>query len=259
MDKARAGRWMDRALGAAGLLASLAALEVAVRLGAINGRIVPPPSAILERTVEIVGSGAFLLPLATTLYLLFLAYFVACAAAILLGLLMGRSAAVHDLLEPVVELLRPLPKPALLPVLILLLGLGNAMKLTIVGLAVFFPVLINTIQGVRGVDPVLINTARTFGYPRVTILYKVILPAALPMTLVGMRVSLALGLILVIVTEMIAGTGGLGFLIIDMQRSFKVLDMYSWLVILALTGYLLNAMFVRIERRATYWVAEPVI
>jgi ABC-type nitrate/sulfonate/bicarbonate transport system permease component len=84
------------------------------------------------------------------------------------------------------------------------------------------------------------------------------LPAALPMILVGMRVSLAFGLILVILTEMLAGSGGLGFLIIDMQRSFKVLDMYAWLVILALLGYLLNGAFVRLERRATYWVADTI-
>jgi ABC-type nitrate/sulfonate/bicarbonate transport system permease component len=249
---------MDRALGTAGILVSLGALELAVRLGKVNGKIIPPPTSIMQRAFEIVASGAFLMPLATTLYLLFAAYLCACAVAIFIGLLMGRFRAVHNLFEPLVELLRPLPKPALLPLLILLLGLGNTMKLTTVGLAVFFPVLINAIQGVRGVDPVLINTARTFGYGRLAILHKVILPAALPIILVGMRVSLALGLILVIITEMLAGTGGLGFLIIDMQRSFKVLDMYAWLVILALVGYVLNEAFVRMERRATYWVGARI-
>lgn len=101
----------------------------------------------------------------------------------------------------------------------------------------------------------LINTARTFGHGQSAILRKVILPASLPLILVGMRVSLSLGLILVVVTEMIAGSGGLGYLIVDMQRSFKVLDMYAWLVILAVMGFLLNAGFVRIERRATHWSA----
>lgn len=101
----------------------------------------------------------------------------------------------------------------------------------------------------------LINTARTFGHGQFAILRKVILPASLPLILVGMRVSLSLGLILVVVTEMIAGSGGLGYLIVDMQRSFKVLDMYAWLVILAVMGFLLNAGFVRIERRATHWSA----
>lgn len=235
---------------------SLGALEVAVRLGKVNGKLVPPPTAIAQRSLEIIGTGAFAAPLASTLYLLFAAYLCASAAAILIGLAMGRFPTIHNVLEPLVEVVRPLPKPALLPLLIILLGLGSAMKLTVVGLAVFFPVLINTIQGVRGVDPVLVNTARTFGYGRIAILRKVVLPASMPLILVGMRVSLALGMILVVVTEMLAGTGGLGFLIVDMQRSFKVLDMYAWLVILAVLGYVLNAGFVKMERWATFWVVE---
>src|SRR4029077_3923182 len=256
MPEGYRGRWPDRALSAAAIIVSLGALELAVHFGSVNGKIIPPPTAVLQRMWDLVSSGAVLPPLGTTLYLLFVAYVCGCGTAILLGLLMGRFRPVYNLFEPLVELLRPLPKPALLPLLILLLGLGDTMKLTTVGLAVFFPVLINTIQGARGVDPVLINAARTFGYSPLAILWKVILPAAAPMIFVGMRVSLALGLLLVVLTEMLAGTGGLGFLIVDMQRSFKVLDMYAWLVILAVLGFALNATFVRIEHWAIYWVVE---
>jgi ABC-type nitrate/sulfonate/bicarbonate transport system permease component len=190
-----------------------------------------------------------------TLYLLFVAYFVACAVAVALGLLMGRFEPIHNLFEPVVESLRPLPKAALLPPLMMLLGLGDAMKLAVVGLAVLFPVLINTVQGVRGVDPVLINTARTFGHSRSRILRNVILPASLPLILAGMRVGLGLGLILVTTAEMMAGTGGVGYLIIDMQRSFRVQNMYAWIVILAVLGYALNALFLKLELRATHWAS----
>jgi ABC-type nitrate/sulfonate/bicarbonate transport system permease component len=246
-------KWFNRALGAGVVLLLLALLEVAVRAGKVNAMLVPPPSAIAQRTYDIIASGTFLQPLAQTLYLLFTAYFAASALAILLGLLMGRFAAVYNLFEPVVEALRPLPKVALLPPLIMLLGLGHSMKLTIVGLAVFFPVLINTIQGVRGVDPVLINTARTFGYGRLAILRKVILPASMPLILAGMRVSLALGLILVTTAEMMAGTGGLGYLILDMQRSFRVQNMYAWLVILAVLGYALNRLFLKLEHQTIHW------
>jgi ABC-type nitrate/sulfonate/bicarbonate transport system permease component len=246
-------KWFNRALGAGVVLLLLALLELAVRAGKVNAMLVPPPSAIAQRTYDIIASGTFLQPLAQTLYLLFTAYFAASALAILLGLLMGRFAAVYNLFEPVVEALRPLPKVALLPPLIMLLGLGHSMKLTIVGLAVFFPVLINTIQGVRGVDPVLINTARTFGYGRLAILRKVILPASMPLILAGMRVSLALGLILVTTAEMMAGTGGLGYLILDMQRSFRVQNMYAWLVILAVLGYALNRLFLKLEHQTIHW------
>ncbi len=151
------------------------------------------------------------------------------------------------------EAIRPLPKPALLPPLILFLGIGDTMKLVIVGLAVFFPVLINTVQGVRGVDPLLINTARTFGISPARILWSVVLPAALPFIITGMRISLGLGLILVVVAEMLAGTGGIGYLIVDMQRSFQVTSMYAWLVILAVLGFLLNLAFEELERRLLFW------
>ena len=243
----------DRLIGAGALLLVLVLLEFMVRLGKINAMLVPAPSTIAQRTLEIIASGAFVKPLVATLYLLFTAYFSASILAIAVGLLMGRFIPIYNLLEPLVESLRPLPKPALLPPLILLLGLGDAMKLAIVGLAVFFPVLINTVQGVRGIDPVLINTARTFGHSRLAILRKVILPASLPFILAGMRISLGLGLILVVIAEMLAGTGGLGYLILDMQRSFRVLNMYAWLVILAVLGYLLNALFVKLEQRAIHW------
>ena len=256
MASARAPAW-HRALGPGLILALLCALELAVRSGKVNAALTPAPLTVAQRIGEILASGAFVEPLAATLRLLFIAYFAACAAAILAGLLMGRFPAVYNLLEPLTEVLRPLPKPALLPPLILFLGLGDAMKIAVVGLAVFFPVLINTVQGVRGVDRVLVDTARTFGHGRRAILARVILPASLPLILAGMRVSLALGLILVVIAEMLAGTGGLGYLILDMQRRFQVKEMYAWLVILAVLGYALNAIFLEVERRAIRWARAP--
>jgi ABC-type nitrate/sulfonate/bicarbonate transport system permease component len=166
---------------------------------------------------------------------------------------MGRLKPVHDLLEPLLEMLRPLPKVALLPPLMLLLGLGIGFKVTIVALGVFFPVVVNTIQGARGVDRTLVDCARTFGRGSGALLWRVILPAAAPMILAGMRVGLGLALILVVLAEMLAGTGGLGYLIVDMQRSFRIVDMYAWLVLLALLGYALNAVFVALERRFVVW------
>jgi ABC-type nitrate/sulfonate/bicarbonate transport system permease component len=250
-QKRAGGRW----LGVAVVVSLLLVVELGVRLGAFNAALVPPPTDVALRIADIVATGAFVEPLAATLYLLFIAYFGASALAIVLGLLMGRFRAIYNLFEPLVELLRPLPKPALLPPLILFLGLGDLMKSVVVGLAVLFPVLINTIQGVQGVDPVLINTARTFGYGRLAVLRKVILPAALPLIFAGLRVSLALGLILVVIAEMLAGTGGLGYLILDMQRTFRVQNMYAWLAILAVLGYALNALFLALEHRLIHWAA----
>jgi ABC-type nitrate/sulfonate/bicarbonate transport system permease component len=252
---ARALRWHapERWLGAATVALLIGLLEAAVRTGAVNRALVPAPSTVAHKLGTLVAGGEVLGPLGETLALLALAYTAACALAVAVGLLMGRFAVVHGLLEPLVEVLRPLPKPALLPPLILFLGLGMSMKLAIIGLGVFFPVLVNTVQGVRGTEPVLLDMARTFGHGRARTLFTVVLPAALPMVLAGMRVSLGLGLVLVVIAEMMAGTGGVGYLILDMQRSFRVPEMYAWTVILAVLGWGLNAVFVRLERRVTHW------
>lgn len=250
MSRAGAPQWWRAWLGPAVLAALVLLLELATRIGWVNAVLVPPPSSVAQRIVAVVAGGSVFAPLGRTLYLLALAYAIGCTLAIALGIAMGRSRRVHGLLEPLVEVLRPLPKPALLPPLMLFLGLGDTMKITAVSLGVFFPVLINTIQGVRGVDPVLVDVARTLQHPRLAVLWKVVLPSAMPLVLAGMRIALGIALVLVVIAEMMAGTGGIGYLIIDLQRSFRIVDMYAWVVILAVLGYALNALFVRIERHA---------
>ena len=248
-----AGQRLNAWLGPGVLLSLVLLLEFATRAGWVNAVLVPPPSAVAQRVFSVVRAGSVFEPLGRTLYLLAVAYAIGCLLAIGTGVLMGRVRRVHGLLEPLVEVLRPLPKPALLPPLMLFLGLGDTMKITAVALGVFFPVLINTIQGVRGVDPVMVDVARTFQHSRSAVLWKVVLPAAMPLVLAGMRIALGIALVLVVIAEMMAGTGGIGYLIIDLQRSFRIVDMYAWVVILALLGYALNEVFLRIERRAIHW------
>lgn len=246
-------RIAGRATGIVLVAGALAALQLAVDSGAVRRVLVPSPSDVFGTLGVILTQGKLWEPLAHTLYLLAAAYVASSLAAILFGLFMGRSNAVYNAFEPLFEVIRPLPKPALLPPLILFLGLGDSMKIVIVSLAVFFPVLINTVQGVRGVDPVLVDTARTLGHGNGAILRKIVLPASLPFIFAGLRISLGLGLIVVVVAEMLAGTGGIGYLVLDMQRTFRVRDMYAWLVILACLGYGLNAIFVSIERHVVHW------
>jgi ABC-type nitrate/sulfonate/bicarbonate transport system permease component len=240
-------------------LAVLLCLEIAARSDAVNPTFLPPPSAILATFWGIVVSGSFAAPLAQTLLFLFVGYGAGCAAAICLGILMGSSRPIYNLLEPLIELLRPLPKPALLPALILFLGLGAKMEITIVALGCFFPVLINTLQGVRAVEPTMINTARTFGHGTVAIWRRILLPASAPYILAGMRISLGLGIILVVTAEMIAGSGGLGDAILSAQRTFLVKESYAWLVVLALLGLALTWLFSWIERRVAFWNAPQAM
>jgi ABC-type nitrate/sulfonate/bicarbonate transport system permease component len=249
-------RRLGRALpGLAFILALLALLEVAGRLAWVDRSFVPVPSAVAAHTFTVFATGSVFRPLLATLALLFSGYFIGCVAAVVLGLLMGNYRTLYNLFEPLTELLRPMPKVTLLPVLILFLGLGATMKVTIVALAAFFPVLINTVQGVRAVDPVLTDMARTFGHSSFSILRRILLPAAAPYVLGGMRVSLGISLVVVIIAEMLSGSGGLGDVILEAQRRFLVVDSYTWLVVVAALGFALNELFLWVERRTTFWVA----
>jgi ABC-type nitrate/sulfonate/bicarbonate transport system permease component len=138
----------------------------------------------------------------------------------------------------------------------LCLGFGAPMMITAVALASFFPVLINTIQGVRGTDSVLIATGRTFGLGRTAITFKIILPAAMPYIFAGMRVAVGLALLMTILTEMLAGNSGLGYLVLENQRSFRIREMYAWLVILAIVGLLINIAMAKVERRWVPWLDQ---
>jgi ABC-type nitrate/sulfonate/bicarbonate transport system permease component len=231
----------------------IALLEVAARAGWVNKVFSPFPSEIAARLGKVLGSPAFLEALGSTVGLLAVGYLLACTVGILLGLAMGFHRPTYALLEPTLELVRPIPKPALLPPLILLLGLGAAMKIAIIFLGALFPVLINTIQGVRTVDPVLVDVARTFRRGSLATVFRVILPASLPLILSGMRVSLGLGLILVILSEMLTGSQGLGAQLVDAQRAFRVQEMYAWTVVLAVLGLALALSFDALERRLIFW------
>lgn len=243
-------------VGALAFTLVLLAWETVCRTGLANTALFPAPSQIAPVLWSLLVTGQFLEPLWQTLAMLLAGYGIACVAGVSLGLLMGRNAWAYGLLEPLVEVIRPVPKPALIPAFVIFLGIGPGMKITTVALAALFPILIGTLQGVRGIDPVLLATARTLGCSRWLTLRAIVVPAALPMMLTGMRVSLGMGLALVILAEMLAAETGIGFQVLDLQRSFQVRPMYAWIVILAATGLLLNMLFERIEDRAVPWRAK---
>lgn len=238
------------------IVAWIVLLQIAATRGWINPAFSPVPTRIATHLAELAGTGEFLRPTLTTLAMLAAGYFSACATGILLGLLMGHSRRAYALFEPLVELLRPIPKPALVPPLILLLGLGPPMKVAIVFLGALFPVLINTVQAVRSLDPVVLATARTFRIGPARLLFRVVLPASLPMIFAGMRISLGIGLVLIILAEMLTSANGLGATIVDLQRSFRVQEMYAWTVVLAVVGLVLAVAFDWVEKRFVFWSAR---
>ncbi len=240
------------------LVAGLLVLwELSARLGWVSSRNWPPFSAILVETWRGLLSGELSALLAASLARMVVGYVIGSGCAIALGLCVATTPVLDRLLKPLVEALRPLPIPAIIPPLILFLGLGDALKIFTVAIATFFPVLVNTIGGVRSVDEVLLRTAQTFGVGRLRILTSVILPAALPSILSGLRVSLALALIVTVVAEMIAGSSGIGYYIILTQYALRPEAMYSAVLCLAVIGYAMNRGFLALERRLLPWYGEP--
>ncbi|HEX4928651.1 MAG TPA: ABC transporter permease [Burkholderiales bacterium] len=241
-----------RASGAA-LIAALLVLWQVSALYWVSSPNWPPVSDI----VRALGAGALSGELAeafgSSLYRMLAGYAIGVVAAVALGLVMAGMRLAYAALEPAVELARPIPIPAIIPPLILLLGVDDAMKIFIVAFSAFFPVLVNTIAGVRAVDPVAIAVAQTFNIGRLRTALRVVLPASLPYILAGMRVSLALALIVTVVAEMIAGSAGVGYYIMTMQYALRASDMYGAIFLLAALGYFLNRGFLAVERRILHW------
>lgn len=240
------------------LLIALAVLwEISVRLGWIEILSWPALSSVLVDWVEFLVSGEIIGVFWPTLKRLAVGYAIAVSVGITLGIPMGYFKGIYNLFEPTVELLRPIPIPAYIPVVILFLGIDDEMKIFMVALACVFPILLNTYSGVRAVDPVQIQTGRTFGLGTYKILRQIVLPASAPYIFTGLRISLGVSLIVVVLAEMITSVDGIGFYILQAQRTFRVENMYSGIISLGLFGYLLNLLFVGIEQRILRWHFLP--
>lgn len=184
---------------------------------------------------------------------MFVGYLIGVCFGILIGLLMGTFRVIYNLLEPITEFLRPIPSPAYVPIAILFLGIDDAMKIFMIAFASYFPVLLNTYSGVRSVDPIQIQTARTFGVEGRRLLWQVVLPSASPYIFTGMRISLAVALIVMVISEMVAASNGIGYFILAAQRGFEIREMFAGVFTLGVVGYALNRVFLAIEARVLRW------
>ncbi|HWV96405.1 MAG TPA: ABC transporter permease [Xanthobacteraceae bacterium] len=256
-DGARSWLRHSRRLNGVLLVVALLVLwEVSARLGWANSANWPPVSAVFVALLQGLISGELLQLLASTLMRTASGYVIGCGAGVALGLLLGTNRWARYVLKPIVEVLRPIPAPAIVPPLILFLGVDNALKIFVISLACFFPVFLNTLAGVAGVDDVLLQTARTFRVSARKTLLSVVLPAALPMIAAGMRTATGIALVVTVIAEMIAGSAGLGYYIIQMQYALRPEAMYAAVICLAITGYLLNRAVLIAEARLIPWLGK---
>lgn len=177
----------------------------------------------------------------------------AVLAGVAIGTVIGLSARARDYVDPMVHFLRAIPPPALLPLFVVLLGIGDAMKVTMIGFGVVWPILLNTVDGVRSVDPLHLATARVYRMGWWDRLTRVVLPSAAPKIFAGLRVSLSIAVILMVISEMVATVDGVGFELVQAQRSFRTLDVWAVIVLLGIIGYTLNTILASVESRVLAW------
>lgn len=213
----------------------------------------PPPSRIFREWWTQMRGGDLLTALGDTLLTTMIGFAIAIVVGTVLGFLMGRVRVVWAMLEPVVELVRQTPVTALFPLLILYLGIGDRLQVTIVALVSTFPILLSAYAGARNVPRTMHLTGKTFKLSWLQTQTEIAIPAAVPFVLVGMRQALGMALVVSVVAGMLAGNAGIGYYILSAQQVLNVTALFAGIVSIALVGYLLNQTFLLLEARLTRW------
>jgi ABC-type nitrate/sulfonate/bicarbonate transport system permease component len=172
---------------------------------------------------------------------------------VVIGLMLGRSDKLQDYFSPTISFLRSIPPPALLPVFLVLFPLGTPMQLATIIFGVVWPVLLNTIDGAHTLDETVVETTRSMRLSKPRFLATVVLPAALPKIFAGLRVSLSLALILMVISELVGSTNGIGYQMILAQRNFSLPEMWAGIVLLGILGYVLNVLLLAVQNRVIGW------
>lgn len=245
--------WSTFALRYTAVAFALSLWEIGPRAGLVEPSLVPPLGSVLQAWWEMLASGELFRHVAASLGRSLLGFSLATVVALPLGMAIGWSRRLSESVHLLLELLRNTSALALLPLFILLLGIGESSKIALVAFACSWPILLNTISGVRNVDPLLVKMARTLGYGGFELFRKVILPASQPSIFVGFRLSAAISLLALIAAEMVGARAGLGYLIQYSQYSFLVPKMYAGIITISALGLALNAGFSGLERRLTRW------
>jgi len=213
----------------------------------------PPLSKIVDSLVDEWFGPRLADDVVPSLLRLAAGYFIAALVGITLGVLIGTSKRLRDLLEPVLEFFRAIPPPVIVPILMLIFGIENTMKIVVIAFGCMWPILLNTAEGVRAVDSVLSDTARTYRISGAARLRHLILPAASPQIAAGLRQGLSVAIILMVISELFAASDGLGFAIDQAQRSFAIPEMWAGMLMLGLLGFLLSLLFRIVENRWLAW------
>lgn len=246
------GGW-EGLLGLVSVGGVLVVWELVGRSGLVAPLFLPPLSMVLKEGFLMANSGELWAHLGASLWRILWGFLLGAAVGMFLGLAMGISRVVDGLGHPLVGASYPIPKIALLPLFILWLGLGESSKVAVIGLGVFFPVLVNTRAGVRDVNPLLVQAAISLGSTRARIARKVLLPASLPTIFAGLKLGAGAALLLLVTAEMIAADKGIGFMILSAANLMQTSRLLFGLLLLAGLGLVSNWILAAVERRLIPW------
>lgn len=213
----------------------------------------PSLEVIWNAFVTLWGSGFVAEALLPSVWRVLIGMAIAILAGVLLGLIIGSSRVLTDALNPILDFFRALPKAALLPPLIVLMGVGDSMKIFIIAFGAFWPVLLNMIDGVRSVDHVALQTMRVYGITRTQQLFQVTLPAASPAAFIGVKVAFAIGLVMMVVSEMVGSAEGVGGFVLLAQQTFSIPNMWAGIIVIGLLGFVFSLLLKITEGKMLGW------
>jgi ABC-type nitrate/sulfonate/bicarbonate transport system permease component len=248
-----ASKGFERFIGLVTPLLLLVAWEIAGRFGLIDVRFFPPPSNIVHQIGVLLASGELVTNTLASLRRLALGMLLGGAPALLLGLAMGISRPLRAAIDPLISATYPIPKSAILPLVLLIFGLGEMSKVVMVALGAFYPIVINTLVGVVNLDRIYLDVGHNFRAGRWQVFRTIALPGALPSIMAGIKLAVGMGLILIAISEMVAANDGIGFMIWNAWQVLTVDTMYVGLLVIAILGFVFSVVLDQIERWLIPW------
>ena len=249
-------RSRERILGIASPIALLVVWELAARAHLIDTRFFPAPSSVIAVLIEMLRSGELVTNTLVSLRRLALGTLVGGVPALVLGVAMGINRWVRAVVDPLVAATYPIPKSAILPLALLIFGLGEGSKIFMVAIGVFFPVVINATTGVLEINRIYLDVGRNYKANRWNTFWTIALPGALPVIMTGFKLGIGIGLVLIAIAEMIGAKSGLGYMIWTAWETFSVEQMYVGLFVIAIIGFLITLGLNELERIIIPWKAE---
>lgn len=234
-------------------MALLLVWELLARFGLIDTRLLSSPSQVFATLLPLLASGELLTNAAVSIQRVLLGFVVGAIPGVLLGMSMGLSPLVRSAIEPMIQATYPIPKLAVMPLILLVFGLGETSKIFTIAIGVFYLVVINTMAGVLHIDKIYLDVAKNFGANRKDFYLTVAFPGALPMIFTGLNLGMGMALILVVAAEMSAAKAGVGWMIWRAYDMFAIEQMFVALILLSLLGYLFSIVLDRIERWVVPW------